>query len=285
VSLNRPGHMLLSLLWTHLDGSAVNRQLAYLRAVAPQSRFVVCHGGRRDDFDAVHHEEKVFIEDPSLRTAIARDQSAIEMLTRVHDDFVANDGVDAIFMVEYDQLVLRGDFEVAMEELLEASGADFLGKTCVLKDASNWIHAIRARHDPDFQAFLRRVTVRDEPPRLYGCLGTGFVMRRRALEALIAVDPPQLVYHEMYVPTVLYHLGFRLADIDQISHVYDEVTFEPVKTLAQVLEAKRQGHFFVHPFKDVHLLDDVLRAPGRGAFAEPARVRGGASGTAAAPAS
>lgn len=262
--------LLLNLLWTHLDGPTVDRQLAYLHTVAPRSRFVVCYGGGREDFEDIHHEEKLFIEDPSLRTTIARDQSPIEMLSRVHDGFVADGEVDAIFMLEYDHVVLRGDFELAIEQLLEASEADFLGKTCVLKDGSNWIHGIRARRDPEFQAFLRRITVRDEPPRLYGCLGTGFVMRRRALEALVAVAPAQLVYHEMYLPTVLYHLGYRIADIDKISDIYEQVLFEPPTTLAQALEAKRQGHFFVHPFKDVHLLDEVLRAPGPdGLFADP----------------
>jgi hypothetical protein len=253
--------MLLNLLWTHLDGPAVDRQLAYLRALAPKSRFVVCHGGKRNDFDAVRHDEKLFIDDDSLRTTVARDQSAIEMLTRVYDSCVAGTQVDAIFLLEYDHLVLRGDFELAIEQLLDASGADFLGKTCVLKDASNWVHAVRARRDPEFMAFLRRLTVRDEPPRLYGCLGSGFVIRRAALEALIAVDPPKLVYHEMYVPTVLYNLGYDLVDVDRISDIYEQVAYKPAKTLAQVLDAKPRGHFFVHPFKDLKQLDRVLEAP------------------------
>lgn len=254
--------MLLNLLWTHLDGPAVDRQIEYLRVVAPQSRFVVCHGGRRQDFDAIRHPSKLFIDDESLRTTVARDQSAVEMLRRVHDAYAARSAFEAMFLLEYDQIVLRGDFESAIEQLLELSGADFLGKTCVLKDANNWVHAIRARRNAEFMAFLRRISVRDEPPRIYGCLGTGFVMRRTALEALIAVDPPALDYHEMYVPTVLHHLGFRLGDIDEISDIYEEVAYKPAKTLAQVIDAKRRGHFFVHPFKDVQLLDRVLRAPG-----------------------
>jgi hypothetical protein len=140
----------------------------------------------------------------------------------------------------------------------------------VPKEANNWVHALRARSDPEFMVFLRRISRRDEPSRIFGCLGTGFVMRRAALEALLAVTPPTLDYHEMYLPTVLYHLGYQLADIDRISDIYEEVAYKPVKTLAQVLDAKRRGHFFVHPFKDLRRLDQVLNAPGSGALSPPA---------------
>jgi hypothetical protein len=254
--------VLLNLLCTHLNGPTVDRQLAYLRALAPEARFVVCHSGRHEEFEAIAHPDKLFIDDDSLRTSIARDQSPVEMLRQVHQLCRADPEIDAIFLMEYDQLLLRGDFESALRQLSELSGADLLGKTCVLKDSSNWIHSIRARRDPEFMAFLRRITVREGPPRLYGCLGTGFLMRREALEALVAVEPPRLVYHEMYIPTVLHHLGYRLGDFDEISDIYEEVAYRPAKTLAEVLDAKCRGHFFVHPFKDVELLDQVRRAPG-----------------------
>ena len=259
--------MLLNLLWTHLDASAVDMQLEYLRRLAPRSRFVVCHGGKHDDFDGITHQDKLFIDDDTLRTDRAWNQSAFKLLGSAHQAFVAGNDIEAVFLFEYNHLVLRGDFELALEQLLNLSGADFVAKTCVPKDTNNWVHAIRARHDPEFMAFLGQISVRDDPARLYGCLGTGFVIRRAALEALLAVTPPRLDYHELYLPTVLHHLGFRLADVDELSDIYDEVAYLPAKTLPQVLQAKRRGHFFVHPFKQLRHLDRIQRAPG-----PPARV-------------
>ena len=115
--------------------------------------------------------------------------------------------------------------------------------------------------------FLRSISVRDqERPSLFGALGGGFVMTRAALEAFRAVSHPRGVYMEVYTATVLYHLGFRVADVDAISDVYADVVHGPLKTFDDVLEAKRRGRFFAHPFKDVDRLPDLLGA------AEPTRA-------------
>jgi hypothetical protein len=255
----------LSLLLTHLSGPAVDDQLRYLHDLAPGARFVVCHGGSRDDFDRIAFRDKLFIEDPTLRDPLARGSSVNEILTKAWDSYVAPDpDIDAVFAVEFDQIILRGDYELALEQLLEASGADFLGKNCALRDGTNWVHAIAARHDPAFMAFLERISVRDGPFRIYGGLGTGFVMRRAALEAFRALDHPARTYVEMYVPTAMYHLGFRVEDLDAISDIADEVVYAPSKTFDDVLHAKRAGHFFIHPFKELDRLPEVLSAPGPG---------------------
>ena len=254
---------MLSLLLTHLGGAAVDDQLRYLGELAPDARFVVCHGGSREDFERIEFRDKLFIEDPTLRDPLARGSSVNEILTKVWDSYVAPDpDVDAVFAFEFDQIILRGDYELALEQLLEASGADFLGKNCALRDGTNWVHAIAARHDAAFMDFLERISVRDRPYRIYGGLGTGFVMRRAALEAFRALEHPARTYVEMYVPTAVYHLGFRVEDLDAISDIADEVVYAPPKTFDDVLRAKRAGHFFVHPFKQLDRLREVQYAPG-----------------------
>lgn len=255
----------LSLLLTHLSGPAVDDQLRYLHDLAPGARFVVCHGGGRDDFDSIAFRDKLFIEDPTLRDPLARGSSVNEILTKAWDAYVAPDpDVDAVFAFEFDQIILRGDYEQALEQLLETSGADFLGKNCALRDGTNWVHAIAARRDARFMEFLERISVRDRPYRIYGGLGTGFVIRRDALAAFRALDHPARSYVEMYVPTAVYHLGFRVEDLDAISDIADEVVYAPSKSFDDVLRAKRAGHFFVHPFKQLERLPEVLRTPGRG---------------------
>jgi hypothetical protein len=255
----------LNALVTHLPAEQVQRQLEYLRAVSPASRFVVCHGGRREHFDRIDHDEKLFVEDPSLR-GHWRDQSYNEFLTLVFDRFIDGDAsVEALFVLEYDQIVLREGFERALATLLEAAGADYLGKNCVRRDASNWIHSIRARRERRFPAYLRGISVRGErEPSIYGGLGGGFVVRRGALEAFRALDHAEGVYLEVYMPSVLHHLGFAVDDVDRVSDLYEHVVHGPVKSFEEVVDAKRRGHFFAHPFKDIERLGDVLSAPGPG---------------------
>lgn len=254
---------MLNLLLTHLSGPAVDDQLRYLQDVAPEARFVVCHGGRRADFERIAFSDKLYIEDPTLRDPLARGSSVNEILTKAWDGYVAPDpDVKAVFVFEFDQIILRGDYELALEQLLEASGADFLGKNCALRDGTNWVHGIAARHDGAFMDFLDRISVRDRPYRIYGGLGTGFVIRRAALQAFRGLDHPARSYVEMYVPTAIYHLGFRVEDLDAISDIAHEVVYHPPKTFEEVLRAKHAGHFFIHPFKQLDRLGEVLHAPG-----------------------
>ena len=234
---------MITLLVTHLDPAGVRASLDHLRATAPQARVVVCHGGRREDFDALDHEERIFVDDPSLRGPIER-QSYAPLLKQAYAEVIRDDpSVDLVYLVEYDHIVLRGDFEQALRQALEHAQADFLGKNCTRKDDTNWPHAIRARNDPR----LRRY---DE---LWGCLGTGTLMTRQALEA-VAAEPEVPGYLELAIPSLLHQSGFRLADVDAFSDLYAYVNAPPEKDLAALRAARSSGHFFVHPFKRVDQL-------------------------------
>ena len=242
---------LVTALVTHLPPDAVHATLADLRrAVAPRD-IVVCHGGRREDHDALDWDRKLFIEDPSLRSAARTVQSYNELLQRVFREHMRDEPAwDAAIVLEFDQVPLRDDWPAEVERTLAASGADFLGCGCSDRTETNWTHALRWRDDAALLAHLRAVSVRDDPTRVFGCLGTGFVLRRPVLEALADTELHAPSYVELYVPTVVHHLGFAVDDIGRHSRLADEVRWEPEMTLDEVLAAKRAGHFFAHPFKD-----------------------------------
>jgi hypothetical protein len=233
----------ITLLLTHLDAAGVAASLAQF---PEDSRVVVCHGGRRDDFDAVTADEKLFVDDPSLRGPI-EGQSYAQVLTQAWREVIAHDAsIDLVYLIEYDHIVLRGDYDVALRQAIDHAGADFIGKNCARRDDTNWPHSLRARHDQRIRGLVGDA-------ELGGCLGTGMLMRRAALEAFASVEHVPC-YLELYVPTVLRHLGFRLDDVDRFSDLYAYVNAPPEKDLASVLEARSAGHFFVHPFKEVRRL-------------------------------
>jgi hypothetical protein len=248
----------ITALVTHLPAGQVAVQLEYLEAVAPESRFVVCHGGERGEYEAIEYEHKLFVADPSLRGRW-HDQSYNEVVTRVYDEYIAPDpSVDALFLLEYDQVVLRGGYEDEFRRLLDVSGAGYIGKNTVRRDASNWMHGIRARNDRRLTDFLLSVSVRGQhEPSIYGGLGGGFVVTRAALEAFRRVDHPPGVYLEVYMPTLLHHLGFTIDDFDRLGDVYADVVHGPAKSFDDVLGARRRGRFFVHPFKEVDRLREL----------------------------
>lgn len=233
---------MITLLLSHLDPAGVRASLDHLARTAPGARVVLAHGGRREDFARVEHDEKLFVEDPSLRGPIER-QSYAPLLTQAWREIVAGDAsIDLVFLAEYDHIVLRGDYEAALRQVLDHSGADFLGKNCSRRDDTNWPHVLRARRE-----------LGGRFAELWGCLGTGMLMTRDALEAF-AGFPHVPAYLELYVPTVLRHLGFACDDVDRFSDLYAHVNAPPDKDLAALRAARSDGHFFFHPFKRVDQL-------------------------------
>src|SRR5437764_673216 len=104
----------LTAIITHLDAPRVEAQLGYLAALAPQSRFVVCHGGRREDFDELVRDgvDALFVEDRSLRGA-NRDQSYTGLLRALWEQRAEGDtGAELVYLIEYDHLILSPDFDL-----------------------------------------------------------------------------------------------------------------------------------------------------------------------------
>jgi hypothetical protein len=253
----------LNVLLTHLDAAAVDAHVDYLRRLAPAARVAVAHGGRAADFDAVAHPDKVLVDDPTLRAAPRSTQSYHVTLGAVHERFVATDpAVEAVYVFEWDHAILRADFEALLAGLAARTGAGFMGKTCVERTGTNWHHYTRFRRDEALLAHLRALSVREDPTRLFGTLGNGFWISRAALSDYVAVTDRPTAYGELYVPTLLHHLGHRLVDIDGEGDLYRYVRYEPELTLPDVLAAKRAGAAFAHPFKDSGAFAALLAAPG-----------------------
>jgi hypothetical protein len=251
----------LNVLLTHQDAAAVDANVRYLTSVAPQARFVVAHGGRAEDCERVTFSDKVFVDDATLRGPPRTHQSYHVTLAAVHGAFVRDDpGIRSVYVFEWDHVVLRADFEEPLRALAERTGAQFLGKTCVERTATNWHHYTRYRRDAALLAHLREHSVRDDPTRMFGTLGNGFWLSRDALEAYLAIGERPVVYGELYLPTILYHLGFAVAEIP--SALYRAVRYEPEVSLAELLALKRAGGWFAHPFKTGGAFDRILAAPG-----------------------
>ena len=249
--------MILTAILTHLDAASVEAQLSYLRSVAPGSRFVVCHGGSRADFDGVAPEDGLFVDDPSLRGPHF-DKSINDTLAAVFDACVRDDpDVDHVYLVEYDHLILSGDFEERLRELAERTGAGLLAKNATVRDDTNWSHLLRLRHDEGLNAYIERISVRDDPGERWGCLGTGLLLRRDALTAFCALADPPPSYVELFVPTAVHHLGFDVVDVDAVSDLYTDVRWLPEFGVGEALAAKRAGRAFVHPFKRLGELGEL----------------------------
>ena len=246
---------MLTVLLTHLPRARVESQLAWMRATAPAARFVAVHGGRRADFDGLGPDDAVFVDDPTLRGPHF-DKSLNETLRTVHARWVRDDpAVDLVYLVEYDHLILRPDFEEALREVVERTGAGLVAKNATRRNDTNWSHFVKVRDDRRLNDYIAGITTRDDPLVRWGCLGTGVLLTRAALEAFCSLEDPPPYYVEMFVPTVVHHLGHRVVDMDAVSGLYAHVRWLPELDLHEVRAARRAGHHFVHPFKQLEQLE------------------------------
>ncbi len=237
---------------SHLGGREVAQGVELVHAVAPDARVVVFHGGRREQFGQIALEDKVFLEDPDLRGPPRHLQSWTEVFEQAWEGWVRDDPAwDSLYLFEYDHLILHPDFEARLRELADTTGADFMGKNCVERTGTNWEHYIRYRADPVLLEHLRRVSVREDPTTLYGCLGNGMWLSRSALAAYVGVAHHPRCYNETYVPTLMHHLGMRVVDVDAHSDLYRWVRWVPEFTSPEVMQIAADGGAFVHPVKDL----------------------------------
>ena len=256
-ALGRLNHdvALLTVLLTHLDRARVESQLAHMRATAPGARFAAVHGGRRSDFDGLDPSEALFVEDPSLRGPHF-DKSLNDTLRAIHATWVRDDPeTDLVYLVEYDHIILRADFEQALREVVARTGAGLVAKNATPRNDTNWSHFLKVRHDERLNRYIADITSRDDPLVRWGCLGTGLLLTREALAAFCALEEPPPYYVEMFVPTVIHHLGFRVVDMDAVSDLYADVRWLPEFGLDEARAARQNGRHFVHPFKRLGELD------------------------------
>jgi hypothetical protein len=252
----------LNAIVTHLEAEHVHESLGFLHVLSEDARFVVCHGGDREQFKRIEVASKIFVDDPTLRGPARHLQSWTRIFELVWDEYFTMDpGLDSLYLFEYDHLVLARGFEARLRELAAATGADFMGKNCVDRTSTNWEHYVRFREDERLLAHLRALSVRDDRERLFGCLGNGMWLSRGALKAYVEVGRHPPCYCETYVPTLLHHLGFRVVDVDAHGDLYRYVRWLPIFSAEEAIELALAGAVFVHPVKDLgatRALRDVL---------------------------
>jgi hypothetical protein len=249
----------LHAVLTHRAPEDVVAHLAALRRALPGGAFAVCYGGTREAYERIEGERKVFLAEPTLRQRIGK-QTYVSVLRDVWTALVAPDpDVAYVHLVEFDHVYAHAGYEDELLRTLDATGADWLGRHCVDRTHTNWWHAMRVLDDDELIAFLGRLAGNPEPSqvRIFGGIANAATVSRRALERFVAVEDHLHRYVELYVPTVMHHLGLRVRDAYRVSRIFDHVRNAPAYEAAEIARFSPGGAFALHPVKDYALLPAV----------------------------
>ncbi|MEI8340583.1 MAG: hypothetical protein WCH43_03485 [Verrucomicrobiota bacterium] len=244
---------------THLEPRAAAGFLSFLAQLSPGTRILCAYGGKPENFETLEWPDKFFVSDDSLRGPV-RHQSYNEILTKALAQTAGNGSADYYYFSEYDHFPLKKNYLTELEALMASSQSGLMGHSLFYANHTNWSHYLRYRDDRPFHDLLAGITCRGASKALYSMLANGFMMTKDALESFCAIPNHLKVYTEIYLPSVIYHLGFKVQKINALTNLYDFVRYEPAYSFEEVTGLIREGKTFCHPVKCVDRYPDLYRA-------------------------
>jgi hypothetical protein len=237
---------------THRSPADVGRHHDALKTVLPDAECAICYGGRRSAFEEIDGLPKVFLTEPTLREPVGT-QDYSSVFAEIYGSLIEPDPrITYLHLIEFDHVIVHPGYEAELQRVLDATQADWLGRHCVDRTHSNWWHVLQAQDDAELLAFLGQISDNPEPSqvRIFGGIANACTISRRALEAFVSGGPHLARYVEMYAPTVLHQMGFRVRDANRISPIFDHLRFTPPLTLDEVTVLEPGQAYALHPIKD-----------------------------------
>jgi hypothetical protein len=241
-------HPVLNVVLCHQDAQTVGALLRHWRQIADNTCILIAHGGKRDDFAALTHPNKIFLDDPQLRTFDNQRerqsyrqiwQRTLEWLRSCSNPF------EFVYVAEYDHLPLLQDLNARQMSFLEQERADILAYHLQRIDGTSHPHYLYHARDPDFHRFFSKLSMRPDRRVILSMFGSGSFWKRDVFEAVAATQEPFPIYLELFLPTVAHHLGFRLR-----SYGHQNTYVRNLGDRTNEIEsARREGAWTLHPVK------------------------------------
>lgn len=236
----------LTLLLTHQKTPQVDRMLQYWSDYVSLSDLLIAYGGPAPEFNRLEHSQRVLIDSARLKTKDhqRQKQSYQDIFYAVRNWL---DGRDYRFIhfVEYDQVPLQPAFTALHHTFLEQEHSDVIGFHLSRIDGTSNPHFLNHTADPQFAAFWRQRTVRNDPSVVLTMFGSGSFWRREAFDAVADLHETPPIYLELFIPTAAHHLGFRVRGLtSQQRHILNLGELGP-----QLPRFKAEGAWSAHPVK------------------------------------
>ncbi len=237
----------LNVVLCHHEAEFVERVIDLWREITAEEHLLILHGGRRSDFDAIEFANKVFVDDPQLRTVDhQRERQSYAGIWRKTADWLANlPEITFVHVSEFDHIPLRRDLNFLQTQMMRDEAADVLAFHLQRIDGTAHPHYLSHSHGGDLEAFLRSISVREDAGIVLSMMGTGSVWRREAFLAVANCPPPAPLYMELFLPSVAHHLGFRVRSFS----AQDRWVSPRGDRVQELSAAQNDGAWTLHPVK------------------------------------
>jgi hypothetical protein len=247
---------ILWLIIAHQEASTVERILAYWENFTPPGDILIAYGGAsREEFARIRHSQKLFIEDPRLRTRahVLEKQSYAGVLQAAHRWLEVHDSYTHVYLAESDLFPVSDEISRILLARLSDTNADVLFYHLRRADRTNWCHLLYHQSFPRFERFLSSLSRRPEREVILDAIGCGSFWTRAAFDAVAAIDEYEPVYLELLLPSAAHHLGFRIVEFSDQNQFISVIP----KRASIVRNCKTSGALFVHPVKDLSELPEA----------------------------
>ena len=236
----------VTILLSHQPPEQVERMLAHWSFQVMGTDLVLAYGGPADAFERIGWPDKLFIDDPRLRTRDhQRERQSYTAIFQAASRLIRPKAYSRIWFMEFDHLPLDKAVVEKLQQRLSAESADVLAFHLRRVDRTNSPHHLSHVKDAARFGFPEQLSVRAQKEVVLSMFGSGSFWTREAFDATAAVAEPFPIYLELYLPTVAHHLGFRLRDLTDQNRFVRPLP-EPWLTPAY---ARRDGALTIHPLK------------------------------------
>jgi len=236
----------VNVILTHHPPETVAKMKEWWQRYAPGEDLLLAYGGTRENFDSINDSWKVFVEDPRVRTRFHQKekQSFQGVFKAVSAELAQRPDIEWIHFNECDQLPLvPGYSEKILAHALEQQ-ADAAGHFLRRIDGTGHPHILLDSVEEKVGKIIREISIRNSDSTILSMLGCGGFFSREAFDALAAIDDTEGIYLEIFIPTVLHHLGFRIRNIPSQEWAMHPKTR---KNPDQALSLINQGAWCAHP--------------------------------------
>lgn len=239
----------LNVILTHQPHTEVEKTLRWWKRHGLTHDLLIAYGGTEQMFNTLPAYPKVYVRDASLRVKdLQRDKQSYGGIWREVAGWLgkhASEKFTHIYFAEYDHLPLVSDLANRLLQRLQLEQADVLAHHLRRIDGTSSPFYLHHIFDSAFNQFWRKISVREDKSVVLQMHGSASFWTRAAFQA-VATQPEEIrAYFEIYLPTVVHHLGFRVRDLRE----QNEFVRHAVSDNISIEAAQKKSSWTVHPIK------------------------------------